>query len=151
MEFLIGFALIAVILLLLGFGIGDIAYLAFGIMLLIMIFTGGFFLIVLALLLSSKRVFGEYCDMDENGKYPRAVYLIGEKRMVNLFPCEMVAREKLYVPGKTVRLFRCRPVPFVIDRNAFFTIVFGSAVFIPGAVFSVFLLVDYFMRIAILL
>lgn len=146
MEFVICAVLIAVLLFILGFELLDILYLAVGIALLFVVFIGGFFAFCLVLLAMSRRckaVFVEIDDDPENSRFPCAVYEIDGKRVRNMFPCEMIARKKLYVPEKKIRIFYCKPRNEAIDKNAYLTIVFGSLIFIPAAVFSVLLIIRF--------
>lgn len=150
MEYAICFVLIAGLLFLFGFELLDIMYLAVGIALLFVAFIGGFFALCLMLLAMSRRceaVFVEIDDDPENSHFPRAVYEMDGRRVRNMFPCEMIARKKLYVPEKKIRIFYCKPRNEVIDKNAFLTIIFGSLVFIPAAVFSVAAIVRFISAI----
>lgn len=136
MEFLLGFALIVILMLLMGFGIMDIAMLVLGLAGLLIILIGVFFAACLVMLIFTGKTHGAFVEFNEDGRFPCAVYDIGGERVKNLFPCEMIMRNKLYKPGKEIRLLYFKPRRFALDRNALLTIVIGSAVFIPGAVIS---------------
>lgn len=136
MEFLLGFVLIVILMLCLGFGIVDIAVLVLGLAGLLTIFIGGFFAVCLVMLIFTGKTRGAFVEFNEDGRFPCAMYDIGGERVKNLFPCEMIMRNKLYIPGKEIRLLYFKPRKFALDRNALLTIIIGSAVFIPGAVFS---------------
>ena len=114
MEYLIVIALLAVILLCVGFSISDI-------------------LVMLAVLLCAVVVLvgASFVKMNDEGRYPCAVYKVGNTEFKNLFPCEMVMRDKLYVPDREVKIRKCRILKAVLDKNAVITIIFGSIVFIP--------------------
>ncbi len=137
LEFIIVTALIIFLLFLLGFSFGQITALFFGVLGIVIVLIGMFFAFCLVLLAASKKEKAVFAEFDKSSKFPFAVYDIkGEKRK-NLFPSEMVMREKLYVPHKSVYVRLCGLRKTVIDKNAFLTIVVGSAIFIPAAIFSV--------------
>lgn len=143
MEFLLGFALIVILMLLMGFGIVDIAMLVLGLAGLLIIFIGAFFAVCLAMLIFTVKTRGVFIEFNEDGRFPCAVYDIGGACVRNLFPCEMVMRNRLYIPGKEIKLLYFKPRKFALDRNALLTIIIGSAVFIPGAVISVLMFVRW--------
>lgn len=136
MEFLLGFALIVILMLCMGFGIVDIAMLVLALSGVLIILIGGFFAVCLVLLMFTKKRRGAFCEFNDEGRFPCAVYKIGGERVKNLFPCEMIMRKRLYVPDKEIALLYFKPRRFAIDKNALLTIIIGSAVFIPLAVFS---------------
>lgn len=131
MEFLIVFALLAIIMLCIGFGVADILMLAILIIAVLTVLIGVFFLVCLGFLLFSKKKRGVFTGFNEDGRFPRAVYKVDGEELMNVFPCEMVMRKKLYVPEKTVTLHCIKPRRAVLDKNAFVTIIAGSAVFLP--------------------
>lgn len=133
MEFLLVFALLAVIMLCIGFGVADILMLAILIIAVLTVLIGVFFLVCLSLLLFSKKKHGEFTGFNDEGRFPCAEYDVDGEKITNIFPCEMVMRKKLYVPEKTVTLYYIKPRRAVADKNAFVTIIAGSAVFIPLA------------------
>lgn len=141
MEFLLVFALLAVIMLCIGFGIGDILMMVVFVIAALTVLIGIFFLVCLALLLFSKKKSGEFVRFNDEGRFPCAVYNVDGEELPNVFPCEMIMRKKLYIPGKTVTLhcikFRCA----VADKNAFVTIIAGSAVFFPLSAASLVLII----------
>lgn len=141
MEFLLVFALIVILMLCVGFGWGDILMLVLLVIAALTVLIGGFFLVCLALLLSSKKKRGVFSKMNEEGRFPCAVYDIDGGEFPNVFPCEMILRNKLYVPDKTVTLYYIKLRRAVIDKNAFITIIAGSAVFIPLSVMAAVMLV----------
>ena len=144
MEFVIGFALIAILMLFLGFGLSDIALLIIGIVCVGVIMTAGFFVVSIVLLAVSRRVTARFSRFDEESRFPVAVYKVGDEELPNMFPREMVMRDKLYVPDKDVSVMYCRLRHAVFDKNAVITIVSGSAIFIPMAVFVVFVALRFF-------
>ena len=147
MEFLIVYVMIAVVMLLMGFELMHI-----GIMTLIIIgvgrvLIGAFFAVCLVFLAMSKRKTAVFVSIDEEPRFPVAVYRIDGEDVPNMFPCEMIMRDKLYVPDKEIRILYCKPRRSAIDKNALVTIIAGSAVFIPAAVFSLIMLISYFKEI----
>lgn len=136
MEFLLGFALMIILMLLMGFGIADIAVIVLGLVGLLIVFIGLFFLVCLIMLIFTDRTRGAFVEFNEDGRFPCAVYDIGGERVKNLFPCEMIMRGRLYVPGREIKLLYFKPRRFALDKNALLTIIIGSTVFIPGAVLS---------------
>ncbi len=141
MEFLLVFALIVILMLCVGFGWGDILMLVLLVIAALTVIIGGFFLVCLALLLSSKKKRGVFSKISDERRFPCAVYDIDGGEFPNIFPCEMILRNKLYVPGKAVTLYYIKFRRAVIDKNAFITIISGSAVFIPLAVMAAVMLV----------
>lgn len=137
MEFVIGSALIIVIMLCIGFGWGDIAMLGFAVIGAFIVLIGGFFAVCLIMLALSKRRTAIFTEFSEEHRFPCAVYRIDGQDVPNMFPCEMIMRNKLYVPDKEIRVLYCRLNRTAIDSNALATIICGSIVFIPSAVFAV--------------
>ena len=142
MEFLIVFAMVVIIMLFLGFGVGDIIMRGTYIIAVLVMLTGVFFVVHLVFLLSSKRDRGVFMRINDEGRFPRAVYKTNSGEFLNLFPCEMIMRDKLYVPEKAVTLYFSKFLRLVIDKNALITIIAGSAVFIPLAAAAVIFLVN---------
>lgn len=143
MEFLLGFALMIILLLCMGFGIVDIAMIVLGLSGLAIIFIGGFFIFGLVVLIFTKKVHGSFIEFNDEGRFPCAVYNIGGESVKNLFPCEMVMRDKLYIPGKEIPLRYFKLRKFAIDKNALLTIIVGSAVFIPLGIISAVMLANW--------
>ena len=128
--------MLVVLMLCLGFGWGDIALLGAGIVGIFIVLIGGFFAVCLIMLALSRRKSAVFVRLDEERRFPCAVYRINGADVVNMFPCEMVMRDKLYVPEKEIKVLYCRLNRSAIDNNALLTIIFGSTVFIPSAVFA---------------
>lgn len=143
MEFLIGYVLIAVILLFMGFSLFQIGVFTLMIVGALIVLIGGFFAVCLALLAFSKRRRGVFVEIDESTRFPVAVYNIDGENVPNMFPCEMVMKKRLYVPEKEITLLYCKPRKRTIDKNALVTIIVGSSVFIPAAVFSAIMIVSF--------
>ena len=144
MEFLIVLAMIVIIMLCLGFGVGDIIMLALMIFSVLAVLTGVFFVLSLIMLIFSRKKKGTFTRINEEGRFPVAVYEVDGAELKNVFPCEMILRDKLYVPEKTVTLYFTKFRGAVIDKNAFITIIAGSAIFIPIAVGAAMSLVSEF-------
>lgn len=140
MEFLLVFALIAIIMLCIGFGLGDILMMALLVIAALTALIGVFFLFSLAVLIFSNKKRGVFVKFNDEGRFPCAVYDIDGGEFQNVFPCEMIMRDRLYVPEKRVTLYSIKLRRAVIDKNAFITIIAGSAVFIPMAVVAVMVL-----------
>lgn len=143
MEFVLGFVLIVILLLCMGFGVVDIAMIVLALSGLAIIFIGAFFIFSLVVLLFTKKVRGIFVEFNDEGRFPCAVYDIGGERVKNLFPCEMVMRGKLYIPDKEIPLRYFKPRKFAIDKNALLTIIIGSAVFIPLGVAAAVMLTQW--------
>lgn len=143
MEFVLGFALMVILLLCMGFGVVDIAMIVLALSGLAIIFIGAFFIFSLIVLMFTKKVQGSFVEFNEEGRFPCAVYDIDGERVKNLFPCEMVMRNKLYIPDKKIplRYFMLRKL--AVDKNALLTIIIGSAVFIPLGIISAVLLAQW--------
>lgn len=133
MEYVIGFGLVALLMLCLGFGFGDVAMLLMWILAGAVVLTALFFTAMLFLLVTSKLAKAEFLRFDDTKRFPAAVYRIGEQEFRNVFPGEMMMKKKLYVEGKRKRVLKSRIFGFVIDGNALATIIIGAAVFIPSA------------------
>lgn len=144
MEFVIGFALIALLMLFLGFGLSEIALLVIGIVCVGVIMTAIFFIFSVVILVTSSRVTARFVHFDEERQFPVAVYKIDDDELPNMFPREMVMRDRLYVPDKDVYVMRCRLRRAVIDKNAIITIVSGSLIFIPSAIFAAMSMMSFF-------
>lgn len=148
MEFVIGFALVAVLMLCLGFGLGDVLMLLILVLGLGIVFLGVFFGICLALAATSKRKLGTFNEISEETRFPCAVYDIDGEKVPNLFPSEMIMRNKLYVKDKEVKLLYCAVRRSAIDANALLTIICGSVIFIPASFFAVFKIIELFFGTA---
>ncbi len=124
MEFLVGAAVIIMLLLLAGV---DLWYIFLGLILLAAVaglFTAGFFVVCTVMLIRSVRCIGSFVSFGKNGRFDAAVYSVNGKEYKNIFPAEVVMREKLYSAGKPSMLHitksgRC------FDRNAFVTTAAG--------------------------
>ena len=143
MEYVIGFGLVALLMLCLGFGFGDVAMLVMWILAGAVVLTALFFTAMLFLLVTSKPVKAEFLRLDETQRFPAAVYRIGEREFRNIFPGEMMMKKKLYVEGKRKKVLKSRIFGFVIDGNALATIIIGALVFIPSACGTIIWIIDF--------
>ena len=149
MEFLLGYALIAVIMLFMGFSIVHIAIMTLIIIGVVIVLIGAFFAVCLVFLAMSKRKTAVFTSFDEEPRFPVAVYKIDGEDVPNMFPREMIMRDKLYVPDKEIKVLYCKPRRSAIDKNALVTMIAGSAVFIPAAAFSLIMMIAFFKGIVI--
>ena len=144
MEYVIGFGLVALLMLCLGFGFGDVAMLLMWILAGAVVLTALFFAAALFLLVTSKPVKAEFVRLDDTKRFPTAVYRIGDGEFRNIFPGETMMKKKLYVEGKRKKVLKSWLFRFVIDGNALATIVIGALVFIPSAVGTIMWIMSFF-------
>ena len=149
MEFIIGYVMIAIIMLLMGFQLVQIGVITLMIIGAGVVLIGAFFAVCLVFLAMSKRKTAVFVSIDEEPRFPVAVYKIDGEDVPNMFPCEMIMRKKLYVPDKEIKILYCKPRRAAIDKNALVTMIAGSAVFIPAAVFSVIMIVTFFKGLSV--
>ncbi|MBD5129481.1 MAG: hypothetical protein HDT43_06105 [Ruminococcaceae bacterium] len=142
MEYFVGGAMVVIIMLCIGFGWGDIAVLGVTVVGAFIVLIGAFFAFCLAALAMSERKTAVFTEFSEERRFPCAVYRIDGSDVPNMFPCEMIMRGKLYVPDKEIKVLYCRPFRSAIDKNALLTIILGSIIFIPSAVFAVVKMVE---------
>lgn len=136
MEFLLGYVMIAAVMLCMGFSFFQVGTLTLMLIGVVVVLIGAFFAVCLVFLALSRRKTAVFHIIDEERRFPVAVYNIDGEEVHNIFPCEMIMKNKLYVPGKKIGLLYCKPRRAAIDKNALITIIVGSAVFIPAAVFA---------------
>ena len=148
MEFLLGYVLIAIIMLCMGFKLVHIGIMTLLLLGAVIVLIGVFFAVCLVLLALSKRKNAVFVKIDEKPRFPVAIYKIDGNEVYNLFPCEMIMRGKLYNPDKEIRILYCKPRRATIDKNALVTIIAGSAVFIPAAVFAAYMIISFFVGIS---
>ena len=136
--------MIAALLLFMGFSLAQVGVMTLILLGVFVALVGVFFAVCLAFLAMSKRVTAVFGFIDEEPRFPVAVYKVGDDDIPNLFPCEMIMRSKLYVPDKELKILFCKPRKSVIDANALTTIIAGSAIFIPAGVFCIIMIVRFF-------
>lgn len=149
MEFLIVYVMIAVIMLLMGFELMHIGILTLLMIGVGIVLIGAFFAVCLVFLMMSKRKSAMFVSINEERRFPVAVYKIDGEDVPNMFPCEMIMRDKLYIPDKEIKILYCKPRRSAIDKNALITMIAGSAIFIPAAVFAVIMIVTFFKEVSI--
>lgn len=143
MEYVIGFGLAALLMLCLGFELGDVAILLMWILGGAIVFTALFFTAALFLLITSKPAKAEFVRFDDTKRFPAAVYRVDGIELRNIFPSEAIMNKKLYAEGKQKRVMKSRIFGFVIDGNALATIIIGAAVFIPSACGTIMWMIDF--------
>lgn len=111
MEFIIGYVLIAVIMLCMGFSLMNIGVFTLLLIGVFIVLIGVFFSVCLVFLAMSRRRKAVFVSFDEERRFPVAVYNIGGEEVSNLFPCEMIMRGKLYIPGKEISILYCCCLP----------------------------------------
>ncbi|MGN1339721.1 MAG: hypothetical protein ACI4WS_05475 [Oscillospiraceae bacterium] len=127
MEILLGAVMIIILLALVGV---DIWYILLGVIALIALaalFTAVLFAVGAVMLLRGRRCSGMFLRFDEGKRFEYAVYSIDGGEYGNIFPAEMVMRERLYKPDVPVKLHLTKK-GHVFDRNAFLTTVIGLPV-----------------------
>lgn len=144
MEFILGYVMIAVIMLCMGFSLTNIGMLTLILLGAFIVLIGLFFAVCLVFLIMSRRRKAVFVSFDEEPRFPVAVYRIDGVEVPNLFPCEMIMRDKIYIPDKEISLLYCKPRRAAIDKNALTTIIAGSAFFIPLAVISALAIISFF-------
>lgn len=144
MEYVIGFGLVAVLMLCLGFGFGDVAIFLLWILAGAVVLTALFFTAALFLLVTSKPEKAEFLRLDDTKRFPAAVYRVDGQEFRNIFPSETMMRKKLYVEGKRKKVLKSRLFRFVIDGNALATIIIGAVVFIPSACGTILWIMSFF-------
>ena len=138
MEFLIGAAVIIILLLCLGVDWGMIAMGIIGLIGLGIVLLAIFFLVCAAALMCAERVTAVFSELrGDNRRFDVAYYLIDGREYPNLFPGEFVMRDKFYRKDKPVRVKLLRKAGVVFDKNAMGTIYVGLAVSLPVSVFFV--------------
>lgn len=147
MEFILGYVMIAIILLFMGFSIIQVGVLTLLLIGVFIVLIGLFFAVCLVLLAMSRRKKAVFVSFDEELRFPVAVYKIDGNDVPNIFPCEMIMRGRLYKPDKEISILYCKPRRAAIDKNALITMIAGSVVFIPAAVFSAIMIVLFFKGI----
>lgn len=128
MEFILGLAIIIIILLILGFGPDVIIFGIIGLIGVLTVLTELFFLYCDVRLLFSKRRSATFTHIAKREKtnYETAFYMTDDGELPNIFPCEMIMRKRLYDPERTVKVRVDAGKKFVYDRNALLTIIFGT-------------------------
>ncbi len=133
-----GAAVIVVLLLCLGVDWGMIAMGIIGLIGLGMVLLAIFFLVCAVMLPSAERVTAVFSELRRGDRrFYVAYYVIDDKEYPNIFPGELVMRDRFYRKDKPVRVRLLRKMGVVLDRNAMGTILVGLAVSLPVSAFFV--------------
>ena len=128
MEFLIGFAVIVIILLILGINIETVI---FGFMVLVgtAIALSGLVLLYYGVRLifsrKSEALFTRI-GRQEDARFDTAFYMVSETELPNVFPAEVILKNRLYSTDKVISLRVDPGGKFVFDRNSRLTILIGT-------------------------
>ena len=145
MEILAAAAVIVVILLILGFSVGAIItgflYVLSGLLLL----SELFFAVCFVRLIAAKRVDAEFTRIDKRAgaRYESAFYKTAEGEFSNIFPCEVVMRDKFYKKDKKIKVRLDRFTGAgrrVMDINASVTICLGLVLCAPVPATAIYLI-----------
>ena len=140
MEFVIIATVVLVLAICLGadFVIVPIMFIVFLVVLLLVIF--GFFVYSAVKLTGTKSVKGKFVRFGraEGKKFDTAFYKVSE--YLNVFPCEVVMRSKIYIPDKVCRLRYDGKRNEVFDLNAVCCVIFGLVLSSVSAVMMIFFL-----------
>lgn len=142
-EYVIGFGLVAVIMLCLGFSLVDVGMFLVWILAAVIVLTALFFTVCLFFLITAKPAKAEFLRLDDTKRFPAAVYRVDGEERRNIFPGETVMKKKLYIEGKKKRVLKSRIFRFVIDGNALATIILGVCVSIPSAFATIMWAIDF--------
>ena len=124
MEFILGAVVVVFLLALAGV---DIWYILLGLIILVALaaaFTAGFIAVCLVMILHGSGKTGSFCGFRRGKRFESAAYLIDGAEYPNLFPAEFILRDRIYKPGKPVRL-RLTRGGRVFDANALTTVLAG--------------------------
>ena len=129
MEFILGFVIISILLLILGFGFGTIIFGLLAIMFLMIAATAVFFLYLIIRLFFSERAEAVFTHIGrgEKRKYDSAFYETAHGELPNIFPAEVILKDRFYSAEKKVKVRIDVKKKFVYDRNAVLTIYIGEA------------------------
>lgn len=127
MELILGLAVIIILLLILGVGLDVIIFGFAGLLCLASLFSELLFIYFAVRLLFSKRMTAVFTRIGrtKKGKYDTAFYMTDEGELPNVFPAEVVMKDRLYDVHKTLKLRIDAGKKFVYDRNARLTILLG--------------------------
>ena len=116
-----------ILLFILGIGIDVMMIGAVWIVFIAAVFSELLFLYFAVRLLLSKKASGKFTRIGrtEKGRYDSAFYSIDGTELPNVFPAEVVMKDRLYDTEKAVRLRIDAGKKFVYDRNARLTIILG--------------------------
>lgn len=137
MEFVLGFVIISILLLILGFGFGTIIFGLLAVMFLMIAATAVLFLYLIIRLFFSERAEVTFTRIAREGKrkYDSAFYETAYGELPNIFPAEVILKDKLYSTEKKVKVRIDAKRKFVYDRNAVLTIYIGEVLCVFTSVF----------------
>ena len=127
MEFLIAFALVLVILLLVGVNFFDIGLLLLGLLDLLCLAMFCFFAFSLFRLFTCKRVKARFKEIaqKENLRFKVAWYVIGKEEACTVFPAEFLGKRLFYKRSEDIKVLLTKKGG-VFDLNAILAIALGS-------------------------
>lgn len=148
MELILGAAVIILLLLILGFGIDTVIFGIFWVFVALTALSELFFLYCIARLIFSKKRTGRFVHIGKKKKdgYDTPFYTVegidGEP-LPNVFPAEVVMKNRIYKPDSDVKLRLDAGKKFVYDRNARITIILGAPLCaaLLGLLYAIMLLV----------
>ena len=128
MEILIVIAVLILLALILGVDILMVGTVIIGVLTLATLAITFFFLLNLLRLLTTRPTRGKLLGLREHEKfkYPWAFYEIDGQEYRNVFPCEVILRDRLYPEGKLCTLWTNRKKGWVYDTNAFICVLVGT-------------------------
>ena len=132
MEFVVGAALIVLLLFLLGLGVGEMTFLFLAAIGVFVSACAGFFLCCAARLAFSRRREGVFCRTEKHGRFERAVYAVDGEERLCVFPSERLLSSRLYKADKPARVWLL-PSGRLFDKSALVTAAAGTAFFVPTA------------------
>lgn len=131
-EFVVGAALIVLLLFLLGLGAGEMVFLLIAALGVFICAVAGFFLWCAARLAFSRRREGVFCGTEKSGRFERAVYMVEGEKHPCVFPSEKLLQSRLYKADKPVSVW-VLPNGKLFDASALATVIAGTAFFVPSA------------------
>lgn len=142
MEFIIGIAIVFILLLCLGASMELIISVALGIIGLFIVFMTLVFVYAFAVMLASRKSTGVfvYSKNEEKSKIPFAYYNIEGSEYKNMFPMEVIFQKLIYKEQKEIKLLLNSKKKRCFDNNAVICCILGIIV-------SIFLLVEMILLI----
>lgn len=145
MEIIIFIAVIALICFIIG--VSAEAILLGGLILLTVLLAviTVFFVINTIKLITSEACKGEFVKIDKNsgGNFDTAYYAVNGIEYPNIFPCEIILRNKIYKKNKTVNLRLNKNKKNVFDKNAIVTTITGIFLGTISLIYVINILLDF--------
>ena len=143
MELIIFIAIVILICIVVGVSAEMILLGSMLFLLALLLFITVFFLVSIVRLALSKPCKGEFAEIRKNikGNFETAFYSVENmenaenEEYPNIFPCEIIFRNRLYKKGKKVNLRMTRNHKVVFDKNAVITTLAGIVLGIFSVVF----------------